>query len=186
MLYSKRLKLRWVEDKDSDLILKLRNDKMFKKYFYSDEPISLDMHRRFIAKVVANGDKYFAIDKIDDNTTIGFIGLCHIDYVHRKSEYGWLILDPEFRGNKYGDEAELLVYTYAFDTLNMNKVYCEVLADNDIVVKQHKRNGYKVTGTFKDHIYKYGKYVDVVWMEVIKDEFEEIKSSERYNGFIGG
>jgi UDP-4-amino-4,6-dideoxy-N-acetyl-beta-L-altrosamine N-acetyltransferase len=184
MLYSKRLRLRFVEDKDSELIMKLRNAKEIKQYFYSDDPIATYTHQAFMEKSRGKGDKYFTIELIEDGTVIGFIGLTNIDYVHRKAEYGWLLLDPQFRGKKFGDEAELLIHTYAFDTLNLNKVTGEVLSGNELVIKQHERNGYKVTGIFKNHIYKNGKYHDVVWIEIFKQDFEEIKNSERYRQFI--
>lgn len=184
MIYSKRLQLRFVEDKDSELIIRLRNEKKIKQYFYNDDPIASYIHQAFIEKVRKSGDKYFAIEIIEDGSVIGFMGLYHIDYVNRKAEYGRLILDPQFRGKKYGDEAEMLIHSYAFDTLNLEKVYCEVLSNNEKVIKQHERNGYKITGMFKNHIYKYGKYHDVVWMEILKNEFDEIKNTERFTNFI--
>ena len=185
MLYGKRLRLRLVEDSDAEYIVKLRNDKDIKKYFYSDDPISITSHKKFMEKRLIMGDKYFAIDIIDSNETIGFAGLNHIDYINGKAEYGWLLIDANHKGNKYGLEAELILHVYAFDALNLNKVTGEVLAYNERVIEQHKKIGYNVTGTFFSHIYKNGKYNDVVWVEILKSDFELIKKTDVFYKYIG-
>lgn len=173
MIYGERLRLRFVEDDDEAFILSLRNAREFKEYYYSEDPISHSMHINFMNKVRACGDKYFIIERIEDNAAIGTIGLCNVDNVNRKCEYRWLMLDQKFRGHKYGDEAEVLIMKYAFETLNMHKVYGEVLVSNDRVIKMHEKNGFRIAGTFREHIYKHGKYQDVVWLEILKSEYLE-------------
>ncbi len=62
-----------------------------------------------------------------------------------------------------------------FEKLELNKLYCQVLSWNDIVVKIHHKYGSKIEVNFRQHIFKCNKFYDIVCMGILKEEWLEIK-----------
>ena len=91
------------------------------------------------------------------------ISIIDIDYRNHKCELGRVLIgDKKFRGQGIGSEMVNLLIDYAFNHLNMRKVYCEVFADNTNALHLYKKSGFLVEGTLKSHIYKNGQYKDIV------------------------
>ena len=64
--------------------------------------------------------------------------------------------------------------------LKFNKLVSEVLAFNEIIIKIHQRFGSKIEGTLRQHIFKNGKYHDVIVLGILKEEWEKIKDKHKY------
>ena len=74
-----------------------------------------------------------------------------------------------------GKQIELNILSYVFDELKLNKLCCEVLAFNELVVKIHQKYGSKIEGRLRKHIFKNGEFHDVIVMGILKEEWERIK-----------
>ena len=68
---------------------------------------------------------------------------------------------------------ELNIHQYVFEDLGLNKLCCEVFAWNEIVIKIHQKYGSKIEGSRKAHIFKNGKYHDIVEMAILKKDWRE-------------
>ncbi len=79
-----------------------------------------------------------------------------------------------------GRGIECNIYDHVFFKLALNKLSCEVLSFNQKVVDIHKHFGSKVEGLLRQHIYKEGKFLDVVRMAILKEEWKEMKNSFEY------
>ena len=51
---------------------------------------------------------------------------------------------------------------YVFDDLGLNKLWCEVLVENEQVIALHQQFGFSREAVFRDHICKDGRIIDVV------------------------
>jgi len=174
MIIGKRIRLRAIEPDDLPLLQKWRNDPSIYEFFFEHEPLSLVMQRRWFESFLQKGDeKFWIVESNEENKPIGTIALVHLDWRNRKAELGRiLIADEQYRHGGYGAEAESLVLRYAFDHLNLNRVYCEVFADNERGVRIHKAFGFKQEGTFREYVFKGGRYRDVVYLALLRSEYE--------------
>ncbi len=104
---------------------------------------------------------------------IGNFYLGQIDWISRRAFLGIFIGNSEHRGKGYGREAMRLALRHAFEDLNLQRVFLEVLSENTAAIKLYEKCGFVVEGRFRSHVFKNGRYQDVVLMGINKDEFKE-------------
>lgn len=158
---------------DVHLIWKWYNDRAVRKYltkphevfFYEDEMEWYEAIRREKSR-----EKVFAIIKNDSKTLLGLIGLHSIDFHSRNAELGYF-LGPEHWGKGYATEAVSLAVTYAFDWLNLRKLYARVFGSNLASIRVLEKNGFELVGRLKKHQYVPGEgFVDVLIYELLRGE----------------
>lgn len=116
-------------------------------------------------------DIVFAIvDKESDNM-IGVVGLYDISWIPRHAELRIVIGEKDFWGKGYGTEATKLVVDYAFDKLNLNKVYMGVNAEHKRAIKAYKNAGFIEEGILRKEQYRNSKYYDAVRMGILREEY---------------
>lgn len=166
--------LRKVLESDLEMIMNWRMSPEVTKYMYTDPSLSLDDQYNWFKKINQNCDneKYWIIE-LDNGTPVGLMSVNDIDYRHGQASWAYYIGSTEARGKGLGRILECNMYDYAFYTLNLNKLWCEVFEFNEKVIKIHEKFGSKVEGEFFDHIKKNGKYLNVVRMAILKREWEE-------------
>ena len=98
------------------------------------------------------------------NRHIGNITLNDIDWVSRVANLGIMIGEKQFWDKGYGAEATELMVRYAFDRLNLHKIWLGVYADHEAAMRLYTKVGFKVEGRFQNHLYRDGKYFDMVIM----------------------
>ena len=173
MLVSQTIQLRAIEEEDLLQIVQWRNLPEVNAYFYEFEPLSLTMQERWFSKFLGSTDKMWIVETIDEKKLLGTVSIYNIDMRSRKAEWGRLYLVGDVRSKGYGKEVSQLIYDYCFNHLNLNKLSCEVFADNVSVVEMHKKVGNKVEGTLRQHVYRFGKYQDIVRLSILKEEWLE-------------
>lgn len=173
MIIGERVRLRAIEPEDLPLMARWRNDPEVYQHFYEHEPISLEMQRKWVESVQQRSDeKLWIIELIETKQAIGTISLVKIDWRNRKAEYARLVIEPgEHRDKGLGFEAESLILAYAFNHMNLHRVYCEVFVDNENVIGLHKKSGFQIEGIFKGHIFKEGRYRDIVYMGLLREDY---------------
>ena len=177
MLYGSKIKLRYYEIKDFDLVMKLRNLPESYDWFYEFEPINSFMTKSWWEQSFNKKDeKNFIIADIKTDEAIGTCSLVHIDYRSRKCEFGRFIIDPELSHPKAAVEAEYLILEYAFEHLGLNKVYIEVLKNNTKVISLHNKFGFVGESVFREHVFKANSFVDAVGMALFNKVFNENKA----------
>ena len=95
-----------------------------------------------------------------------------IDRTHNKAEYGIFIGEEEALSKGYGSEAAELMIRYAFEELQLHKLYLRVLAGNERAKKSYEHAGFVQEGYFRDDVLLPGGYQDVIFMGILN----EIKS----------
>ena len=153
------------------------------KYMYTDPDISPADQVRWYEDICSNeGCKNWLISV--DGNKIGLVCLFDIDALNKRAGWGYYIASEDARGKGVGKCVELNIMEYVFDVMEFNKLWCEVLRQNDIVIKIHEKYGSKVEGVRREHIFKHGEYRDVVEMGIVKKEWEMIKNSFCYDKAI--
>ncbi len=114
----------------------------------------------------------FSIILLDDDVLIGHISIHDIDHLNRNAFLGVFIGDEENRNKGYGTEAIRLTLRYGFKTLNLNNIMLSVHADNLSGIACYKKVGFKEVGKRREWIYKDGKYIDKLYMDILAREFQ--------------
>lgn len=61
---------------------------------------------------------------------------------------------------------------YAFYSRGLNRVYLRVLASNKSALSCYQHCGFREEGRMRSHVFKLGRWVDVIVMGLLREEFE--------------
>jgi RimJ/RimL family protein N-acetyltransferase len=82
-----------------------------------------------------------------------------------------MIGEKDTWGKGYGFEASILILKYAFHELNLNRIFLTVREDNINAIKLYKKVGFKEEGLLRQQVYNNNKYINMIIMSILKDEF---------------
>ena len=170
------LRLRLVETSDSPRLLRWRNSPQVAAHMYTDHPIAQTEHDRwFVAAMTAPDRRYWIIEA--DGEPVGLANLVRIDQAASRCEWAYYLGEPSTRGKGLGALVEYIVLRHVFETLELNKLWCEVLVENEAVVKLHQSFGFTREALFRDHVFKNGRFQDVVGLGLLKREWPAAKAA---------
>lgn len=141
---------------------------------YSDHPITLEEHARWFAQVPSRSDYRYWIVTLGERP-VGLVNLAHLDRHNGRTDWGFYLAEPASRGHGIGGFVEFQVMRVAFDELQLNKLYGEVLAFNTTALAFHEKHGYRIEGCQRQHVRKDGRYHDVVLIGLLRDEWQALK-----------
>lgn len=121
----------------------------------------------------------FAIAGKKSNEHIGNVKLGPISWVHRRATFGILIGEKKFRGLGVGLEATRLAVEYGFFRLNLHRIDLGVCAEHVAAIHCYERAGFKVEGRFRQDLFVDGRYVDRLWMGLLRSEYKPNKAGKR-------
>lgn len=183
MLVGKRVTLRAYDDSLDDGwdVVKWRNDPQIKAFFFEEEPLAFYTHLEWIDKIKRDPNvRYYMIQINEDDDhkalTVGTIGLNHIDWRNRTAEFGWFLIgEPKRRNWGYGKEAIFLLLDYAFNHLNLNKIWLQTMALNKAASAVYRKIGFQNEGILREQKFKNGEYIDVHVYGLLRGDFNALK-----------
>ena len=170
MLKNKEIQLRLLEEKDLERLADWKNE-MY-EYFY-EYPIRKCTQKNWYEEHLKKGDILFIIELVRAAAleSIGTVGLTNIDWRNRTAEFGrFMIPGVKYHRKGYGRKAMDLILDYGFNHLNLHRIYLDVLESNFIAINLYEKIGFEVEGVKRKHIYKNGKYFDLIVMSILKEE----------------
>lgn len=172
-LVGQAIYLRLMTTKDTDNIVKWRNEDFVRRKFIYQKPFTRQGHEEWIRTMIDTGRVVqFVICEKHSDRAVGSVYLRDIDTAFHKAEYGIFIGEKDALGRGYGTEAAKLMLTYAFDELKLHKVMLRVLADNMQALHSYEKAGFVKEAYLKDEVFLEGNYRDVIYMAAISDEGE--------------
>lgn len=181
--------LRPFEVDDYKLINKWRNDKEIQNltctvYSFISEVVDKDWvleKMKFSTKQV-----YCAICLSETNEMIGYTCLRDIDNVHQRCEWGGILVGSEnARGKNVASSTAKLLFDYAFNSLNMLRIYSAYLESHAISAKLCAKLNFKVEGTFRKHYFKHGKFHNLVHVGLLKEDYYQFNGLAETTAEIG-
>lgn len=158
--------MEWVNDPEVTITLNLLR------------PIAEGRELEFLERALTNDntrDVFFAFDG-PDGTYAGNIGLHGIDWISRKAELGIVIGRKDLWGKGIGALAIKAALAYAFNDINLQKVYLRVFDHNERGIKLYKRLGFIQEGIMRRDAFKDGVYHDTIFMSILKEEWQKLYS----------
>ena len=164
--------IRPITEADTDNIIRWRNAPSVTEHFIYRTPLTAEAHLNWLHNRVETGEvAQFVI--MDGETPVGSVYLRDIDRTNRKCEYGIFIGEESCRGRGVGSAAAKLALAYAFATLNMNRVFLRVFADNTRAIRSYENAGFRYEGRFRDDVIIDGEAYDMVFMGILRREWEK-------------
>jgi len=163
-LVGKKVCLRGLKESDLDNIKKWLNDvDTTRLLFQGDVPPNLELMKEDYNNPIKNDkDIEFAIINKKNNLHIGWAGIYEINWISRKGELRFFLGDKKYRRKGLTTEAVSLLIEYAFNKLNLHRVYGGTNKENFGSVKIFKNLNFKSEGTFYEAYFRNGKYYDIV------------------------
>jgi len=124
-----------------------------------------------------NGDQYpFTVLDRKTGAAIGSTRLFELFPEHKKLEIGWTWYDSRCWGRGYNTECKLLLLTFCFETLGVNRVQIKTRNSNIRSQQAIKKIGGKLEGILrKDRIMHSGEVRDTMVFSIIDDEWAALK-----------
>lgn len=174
------LKLIRIKEEDIYQLMEWRMLPEVTKYMYTDPKLTKESQLKWY-KNISQSDtvKYWVIEF--QNNKIGVLNLYNIDRYNKRCFWAYYIANNLYRGKGIGRNLECNIYDYVFYILKFNKLCCEVLEENDKVVKIHQKFGSKIEGAFRQHIFKNNKFHNIVRMAILHEEWDSIRDQYEYD-----
>lgn len=168
-----KVTIRKITEADTAKIVKWRNAPSVMEHFIYRTPLTEEGHLHWYRNRVLTGEvaQFMILDETGEG--VGSVYLRDIDPVHKKCEYGIFIGEDSCRGKGIGSAAAKLALNYAFETLGLNRVFLRVFADNLRAIKSYENAGFKREGTFRDDVIIDGVPHDMVFMGILRKEWEK-------------
>ncbi|MEC1179612.1 spermidine N1-acetyltransferase [Metasolibacillus meyeri] len=173
-----RIKLRPLEREDLKYVHKLNNDSRIMSYWF-EEPYEsfVELQDLFEKHIHKQSERRFIIQKGQE--IIGLVELVEIDLIHRNAEFQ-IIIDPNCQGNGYAYSVTLLAMHYAFNILNLHKLYLIVDKQNEKAIHIYQKAGFQIEGELKEEFFTAGAYHDAYRMYIFQRDFHQ--STENTKG----
>lgn len=118
----------------------------------------------------------FAITRIEDQQLVGAIGLV-VQSLHDRAELGYWIGKP-YWGNGYCTEAARAILAFAFNDLELNRVYAHHMQRNPASGRVMEKLGMRFEVSVRQHVKKWGQYEDMLMYGLLREEFDSQSDGE--------
>lgn len=174
MINGKRCYLTSVEPDSIEQLRQWRNNPELRKYFREYREISKPMQKNWYEnRVLTNPNQVdFEIHEKETKKLIGHCGLYYINWVNRSAEFTVYLGDFDYRGKGIGKDALVTLFNYGFNTLNLNRIWCEVYSNNK-ALSVYESIGFVKEGVMRQTYFDDGKYWDSTILSMLKNEWEE-------------
>ncbi len=175
------VKLRPISLLDSNSIVKWRNSEHVRKNFIYQKDFTVEgQNNWYKEQILTNKVSQFIIFSEEFGKDLGTVYLRDIDWTHKKAEFGIFIGEEDCRGVGVGTIATKLMVKYGFFELGLNRIFLRVFTRNFGAIKAYKKVGFKEEGIFRQDVFIGDKFEDVMYMSILKTEFEELLAEDKY------
>ena len=174
------LRFRKITRDDLEMIRQWRMLPEVTKYMYTDPMLTLDDQTKWFEKIKGDQSRRDWIIQYDGED-VGLANITNIDNFNKNCDWAYYLASVNIRGKGIGKAVELNMHHYVFEELGLHKLCCTVFSWNELVINIHKKYGSRIEGIRKEHIFKNGKFHDIVEMAILKSDWgQEVKGKYEY------
>jgi UDP-4-amino-4,6-dideoxy-N-acetyl-beta-L-altrosamine N-acetyltransferase len=156
--------------RDRDMVRAWRNQREVASRMYTDHYITADEHARWFEQVLRDPTRRYWIAS-HQGRDVGLGCLYNIDFSNQRASSAIYLGDMRLAGGGMGALMEYVLVDRCFQEPYLNKMCCEVLDDNQGVVKGHLTFGFVQEGYLRQHVVKGGKPQNVILMSVLRQDW---------------
>lgn len=162
------IRLRKLQEKDIEGMLEWMHNPRINCFFRFDAAnMNYEKALEFVSKESTENRHFAIVDEQDEY--IGTISLKEIDFQHRKAEYA-ISMREKWHGTGVAKEATEMLLSYAFEELNLHRIYLNVLSDNIRAIKFYEKCGFHFEGEFKDDLLLRDEWKSLKWYAIVNDK----------------
>ena len=109
----------------------------------------------------------------DKDRIIGFITLNNIHSIRQSAYIGVVCIDPKEQGSMKGVEALKLLIDYAFNNLNLHRIYGHTFSNNPVMTNLYTKYGWRSEGVKKEFVKVNNEWLDRKDWAVLDYEWRE-------------
>jgi RimJ/RimL family protein N-acetyltransferase len=178
MILGQRIRLRPVEKDDLPRYVKWFSDPDVRANLAHYLPLSQAQEEKWFERNLQAGDtQSWAIDAQPDDMAVGpwmHIGSCglhEIDWRNRNTELGIVIGSRDYWNRGYGTDAVATLAGWAFNTLNLHRIFLRVFADNTRAIRCYEKVGFQHEGRLRQDSFSNGAYRDTLLMGLLRSDW---------------
>lgn len=154
---------------DKEALFRWINDPATVRFNAPYRPVGWESHSAWFGGLGSNPSRIeFAIRRRGSPEIIGLLQLLDIHPVHRSAELVIRIGEEGRRGQGYGSEAVKLALQFAWNDLNLNRVWLRVFASNKRAVRAYEKAGLEQEGRMRKAAFIDGAWLDEIIMAALK------------------
>ena len=171
---TERLLLRPLNIEDSERIEELAGEyDVAKTTLTIPHPYPKGSAKDFINSVLdAEESGKLVIFAIAQKATERLVGIININLsdTHERGELAYWV-GKQYWGIGYGTEAAKSLLSFGFENLKLNKIFAQSFTSNPGSWRIMEKIGLKYEGTLKQHVTRFGKYYDLAYYGLLKEEY---------------
>lgn len=172
MLCGRWVALRPLERADLEQCRAWVNDRALVALTGPYAPVGRRDQEAWFKRIAAGGsDRVFGIHRRRGGRLIGTCGLYDVHWVLRKADLRIRIGDRRALGKGYGSDAVRVLVDHAFRNLNLHRVALTVFADNARAIRAYEKCGFVPEGKLRGDGFIEGRYIDVLVMGILQDDY---------------
>lgn len=176
-LIGSKIYLRPLDLEDIAALTAWLNDPEVTRQLRIYRPLTPMAEEAFLRKLgESESDMVLGIMAREPEQFIGVTGLHQLDARNRHVQFGITVGEKSAWGKGYGTEATRLMVRYAFDTLNLHRVWLHVYEGNERALHVYQKVGFRIEGRLRQSFFRDGRYWDTLTMAVLREEW---KSEDR-------
>ena len=164
---------RELDEKDLETVRYWRNQDHVRAVMLTDHLISADEHDDWYSRLKKDDTSFHQIVEYKGKG-IGLFYVTEIDRRNNTCSWGFYV-GGEHPLPGIGAAIEYLGIEYMFETLQIRKVWAEVLAKNSKVLHMNKGFGFTEEGRLRGQVWKEDRFEDIVIIGMFDYEWKEIK-----------
>jgi RimJ/RimL family protein N-acetyltransferase len=167
------VRLRPVQAGDAEGRQRWLNDREVTLYYSRGYPVSRIEQEVWLDQASKQTSPPFVVLAIEtlDGRHIGIINLDGIHLEDRSAELGIMIGEKDSWNRGYGTDAIVTLLRFAFDEINLNRIWLDVNAENGRAIACYLKCGFVEEARLRQHRYKEGRYSDTLIMAVLAEEY---------------
>lgn len=171
-MVGEKVSLRALEPEDLNFLYEIENDTSLWEVSHTQTPFSKYILKQYLEN--AHTDIYEAkqlrltIVENVNSEVVGMIDLFDFNPQHKRAGVG-IVLHKNNIGNGFGQEALLLLISYAFSHLQLHQLYASMTPDNLASIRMFEKLGFEKCGVKKDWISVKNGFKDELFYQLIHE-----------------
>jgi RimJ/RimL family protein N-acetyltransferase len=177
VIIGERVRLRAISRDDLPIFVAWLNDPEVRAGLSLFVPLSVDNEQKWYdAMLQEPAEEHPLTIEIrtgEEWVMAGNCGFHKIEWRNRSAEVGIFIGDKSYWNQGYGTETMRLLLCHGFETLNLNRIFLRVFSTNARAIRAYEKVGFIREGLFRQAEYQNGRYIDVLFMSVLRSEWKD-------------
>lgn len=169
-MHNKEISIRKFKEEDIENKIRWINDKRNNEFLHYDLPLEYEKTLNWFKNNEYKTNRFDAIIEYN-GVSVGLIGLLNIDEKNRKAEYYVTLGECEYKGKGIAYSASIEILKYAFEKLNLNKVYLYTEVENIVAQRLFTKLGFHKEGTIKEDLIINNKKKDRYLYAIFRSEW---------------